>query len=501
VAEAAIVFAALDLGTSRLRLGVLDDSGRRVTIVADAANEVRFAAGGVARCRFSEQYRAVESHLSALSAWCRGRGVARLHLALCGNVSSLLRWDDATDAPVEDEYPIWMDTSCGAALPEVAEHWSGGRAEALLGTCMHAATNWLAVKARDHHRRQPGDRALIVQEQDAVFHRLTGALISHPSAQISLVDHRTLDYSPEMLRFTGLSRERLPALAMGGRAPLRFDLHERFALPPTTVHAGPQDTHAALLGFCAEDGDGMLLASTSEIVGVYESAARQCAPARMVRAQLGTGWIVYGSSSSGGSTVDWLMRSVLRRRGGDELDALTREAAAIAPGCDGLICLPYLGGERAPLWNSALTGSFIGLRPHHTDAHLLRAVLEGVALTRRQAAEALERELPVRFLAAGGGTANALWNRIRAAALGRPLAVMTTNDLSLIGAMRHAMIAAGADDARLRALLASSPVAPEPEWTRAYAELYPRFLAAQRYVAAGTEAFGNPALRKESSRG
>jgi sugar (pentulose or hexulose) kinase len=478
VAEAV---AAIDLGTSRIRLAVLEPEGPRLAILADAANEVRFAPGGVARCRFSAQWTAVIGHLRALAEWCRGRGVDRLHIGLTGQVSSLLRWDDAAGAPAEDEYPIWMDQSCRESLPELTALWEGERGEALLGTCMPAATNWLAVKARDHARRNPDDRARILQLQDAVFLRLTGACLSHPSAQISLVDHRTLDYAPRMLAFLGLGRERLPTVTAAGQAALSASARAEFGLPPTTLHAGPQDTHAALLGLCPEDGDGLLLAGTSEIVGVYERAPRATAPRRMIRSRLGDGWIVYGSSASGGSSVGWLMNSALRRRSGDDLEALSREAEAVPAGCDGLLCLPYFGGERAPLWNSALSGSLLGLRLHHTDAHLLRAVLEGVAFARRQAAQALERELPSRFLAAGGGTANELWNRIRASVLGRPLAVMETADLALIGAMRHALRTLGGDDAPLRALLKTRTVAPDQDWVPIYRRAYRRFLAAQEF--------------------
>jgi sugar (pentulose or hexulose) kinase len=473
--------AAIDLGTSRIRLAVLEPEGPRLAILADAANEVRFAPGGVARCRFSAQWATVLGHLRTLAKWCRERGVDRLRLGLTGQVSSLLRWDDAGGQPRDDEYPIWMDQSCRESVADLAEQWEGGRAEAMLGTCMPAATNWLAVKARDHARRNPDDRSRILQLQDAVFLSLTGVCLSHPSAQISLVDHRTLDYAPRMLSFLGLGRDRLPTVTASGSAEVTDRMRIELGLPPTTVCAGPQDTHAALLGLCPEDGDGLLLAGTSEIVGVYERAPRTQAPQRMIRSRLGDGWIVYGSSASGGSSVHWLMNSALRRRGSADLDALSREAEAVPPGCDGLLCLPYFGGERAPLWNSALSGSLLGLRLHHTDAHLLRAVLEGVAFARRQAAQALERELPQRFLCAGGGTANELWNRIRAAVLGRPLAIMETADLALIGAMRHALRTLGRDDAPLRSLLRTKVVAPDPDWIPIYRRAYRRFLAAQEF--------------------
>lgn len=472
------VLAALDLGTSRIRIGVLD--GAALAILGDAPNTVVHGAGGSARCRFSDQWRTVQSHLAALGAWCTARGVTAVRLAVTGQVSSLLRWDQAADAPVEDEYAIWMDATCADAVPAMTARFAHGRDVDLVGTCLPPATNWLAAKAWRHHRDHAEDASLVLQLQDAVVRRLTGALVTHPSAQISLVDHRLGAYSPELLAFAGLDEQRLPRLAPHASSAMLPEVAGAAGMPPSAVHVAPQDTYASLFGLCPDDGDGLLLAGTSEIVGCFERAPRGSPPRRLISARLGDGWIQYGSSSSGGATIDWLMRSVLRRSDAADLVALTRAAEEVPPGCDGLVCLPYLAGERAPLWNAQLSGSFIGLRPHHGDAHMLRAALEGVAFARRQAAEAIERELPRRFLAAGGGTANALWNRIRASVLDRPLAVLEQPDVALIGAMRWACAAAGIPDAPVRALARSREVPAVAAWTPVYAAGYRRFLALQR---------------------
>ncbi len=492
--EPATIYAALDLGTSRIRVGVfVERPSPAFVIVADRPNEVRIGNDGSARCDFAQQWRQVEELLRALGVWCREHRVERLHLGLCGQVSSLLRWDAAGDAPIGEDYPIWMDSTCRDSVGEFAKRWADGGAQADLGTCMLAATNWLAVKIHDHLAKG-GAPALYLQVQDAVFLRLTGACLSHPSSQVSLVDQVTLTYSDPLLRFIGIGigAAHLPRLDAAGAEPMRAKRQADFGLPPTVVHVGLQDTNAALHGMFAVDGDGLLLAGTSEIIGVYESAARPKPPARMVRTRLGSGWAIYGSSISGGSSVQWLMGTVLKRAGAGDLERLTDEAAALPPGADGLLCLPYLGGERAPLWDSRWSGAFIGLRAHHGDAHMFRALLEGVAMCRRQAAEALERPLPARFKMAGGGSANALWNRVRAAVLGRPIDVMSVADLSLLGSIRHAMEVSGRDDGALASLLSYQRVEPDPAWVAAYAEIYARFLRAQRALDPDS---GTPAPR------
>ena len=470
-------FAALDLGTSRLRVGGFVPGDKRLTVIASLPNTVEFAGDGSARCSFAAQWSAVERLLAALAAWCRKRRVERLHLGMCGQVSSLLRWRDR--APVEDAYPIWQDTTCRSALPELTALLADGRDLALLGTRLPPATNWLAAKALAHVRAGGETDSRILQIQDAVFLRLTGECLTHPGSQVSLVDQRTFDYSSELLADLGLARERLPTIDARGRAELRGG----WGLPPTTVHVGLQDTHASVLGLFPEPGDGVLLAGTSEVIGVRLAKAPRRPPQRALCARLGDGWLVYGSSASGGATVAWLVERVLRRKGPAAMATLMRAAAAAGPGADGVLCLPYHNGERAPLWDADATGSFSGLRNHHGDGHLVRAVLEGVAFARRQVAEALEQPLPARLLVAGGGAGNPLWNRIRAAVLGRPLLVQAEAEPALTGAIRHAMETAGADSAPLRGLARTTTVVPDAAWCASYEQAYARFRAAHGTLA------------------
>jgi len=490
-----ILVGAMDLGTSRIRLGVAVGSPAVLRIIGDAPNQVTHGEGGVAHCHFSHYRQAVDGQLRALGAYCAAHGVTQVRLGVTGQVSSLIAWDAQAQAPAHDAFPIWMDGSCAAAVPELAALWDGSGGPQLLGTCLPAASNWLAVKLRfalTHDARLAQSRDCFLQLQDALIMQLCGATLTHPSAQISLVDHRTGQYAPGMLRFLGLDEGRLPRISAAGALPLTADLGRALGLPETWLHVAPQDTHAALYGMAPRPHDGLLLAGTSEIVGIAEPQRRGQPPARMVSAPLGTGWMVYGSSASGGASLDWLMKSVLRRPLGADLAALSAQAALLSPGADGLTCLPYFSGERAPLWDNQLSGTLLGVRAHHTDAHLLRAVLEGVAYARRQAAEALEVALPARFLAAGGGTANALWNRIRASVLERPLAVMDTPDLALIGAARWAMMSAGMDVTHLHGLTSSQLVAPETAWLTSYRAGYARFLACQHLLHPSTRPHAQP---------
>lgn len=481
------LLAAIDLGTTRVRVGILHPTPAALAVLAEQRAEVLHPEPGAARCRWSAYRAALEPLVRALADACRAEGATRLRIALTGQVSSLIRWRAGAAQPEEDTFPIWMDTTCAAAVPQVASWWSGGRDIAMLGTALPTATNWLAVKlAQERADRPQADPTLrYLQLQDAVFLHLTGSLWSHPSSQISCVDHRTGGYAPALLAALGITAAQLPPLDPHGQAPLRPALAQAYGLPAaTTIHVAPHDTHCALLGMQPRPGDGVLLASTSEVIGVCEAAARAQAPARLVRVALDGRWFIYGSGSSGGATVDWLCRQLLRLPEADGLEALSAAAAALPPGAEGVTVLPYLAGERAPLWDASLTGTILGLRPHHTAAHLLRAVLEGVACARRQAVEAAECPLPARFLASGGGTVNALWNRIRAHVLDRPLAVLAERDTALLGALGTLAGPGGAAAQALQVLARHTLVTPVPAEAAAYQGVYLRYRELQHRVHA-----------------
>jgi sugar (pentulose or hexulose) kinase len=96
-------------------------------------------------------------------------------------------------------------------------------------------------------------------------------------------------------------------------------------------------------------------------------------------------------------------------------DMLTRLAAEVPPGSEGLLALPYLMGERVPLWDSTARAAYVGLSLHHQRAHLIRAMLEGVAYALRWALDVLrEGELTIRepLVLNEGGARSVLWRRI-----------------------------------------------------------------------------------------
>jgi len=185
--------------------------------------------------------------------------------------------------------------------------------------------------------------------------------------------------------------------------------------------------------------------------------------------------VVYGSTTNGGGSIEWF-----RHIAGElPIEALLAEAEAAPAGSDGLIFVPYLAGERAPLWRSDLSGAFVGLRASHTRGHLARSILEGCAFSKRHVLDLTRALGSPRLLKLAGGTARSmLWNRIRAAVLGLPARVLPSVETAALGAI---FLSASHIDPTLRERYSkvsiSEMIVPDPIWQSVYVEAYGRYLA------------------------
>jgi xylulokinase len=144
-----------------------------------------------------------------------------------------------------------------------------------------------------------------------------------------------------------------------------------------------------------------------------------------------------------------------------------------------IVFLPYLAGERAPLWDPSARGTFLGLGIATAARHIALAVLEGVAFAARHLLEACEHAagIPVTSMRLSGGAARSpTWNGIKAAAHGRPMELMATLDSAVLGAALMGMVAAGIEPDLARAAdryaVVASVVEPDPVMSARLDELY-----------------------------
>ena len=163
-------------------------------------------------------------------------------------------------------------------------------------------------------------------------------------------------------------------------------------------------------------------------------------------------YVIGGPVNNGGMTFRWVRDELAssevetaKRLGIDPYEVLTKIAARVKPGAEGLLFHPYLAGERAPLWNANARGSFFGLGLHHKREHMIRAVLEGVIFNLYTVLLTLEEliGMPQQIQATGGFARSALWRQMMADIFNQPVTVPESYESSCLGAVVLGLYATG----------------------------------------------------------
>jgi len=155
-------------------------------------------------------------------------------------------------------------------------------------------------------------------------------------------------------------------------------------------------------------------------------------------------WLAHGAMSTLGGAFGWLQGKVWPEV--QSLAELEQMAMQSVPGANGLVFLPYLAGERSPIWDAGASAAWIGLRLHHTRADMVRAVFEGGALALRQILQRANAQWdwqPKTLIGVGGGARSRFWAQVKADVLGLNYQMASSTDASAIGAALLGAIAAG----------------------------------------------------------
>jgi xylulokinase len=163
-------------------------------------------------------------------------------------------------------------------------------------------------------------------------------------------------------------------------------------------------------------------------------------------------WQVMGAALSAGGSLRWFRdafaapeKEIAAQMRIDPYDLLTQEAAQAQPGCEGLIFLPYLTGERTPHADPSARGVFFGISLRHQKRHFIRAVMEGAAFGMKDSFDILqEMGVPIQQVrATGGGARSALWRQIQADVTGLPHHTINVEEGPAYGVALLAAVGAG----------------------------------------------------------
>jgi xylulokinase len=293
--------------------------------------------------------------------------------------------------------------------------------------------------------------AHVMLPKDYVRYRLTGerAIDMADASGTLLLDVANRKWSSEVLAKTGIKENLLPALFESPDVCGKVSAAGAEATglkAGTLVVAGAGDQAAGAVGMgIARVGAVSATIGTSGVV--FASTDR---PAMDPAGRLHTfchaipgRWHVMGVTQAAGLSLRWYRDNfgaaspgVQKKDGRDPYDVFAEEAATAPAGSEGAFWVPYLMGERTPHLDPNARAALVGLSASHTRAHVIRAILEGVAFSLKDTFTIFdEMKIPVTSIRLGGGGARSpLWRQIQADVYGREVEIVAAEEGAAYGA-------------------------------------------------------------------
>jgi len=290
--------------------------------------------------------------------------------------------------------------------------------------------------------------------KEYVFFKLFGKYIVDHSiaAATGLFDEKNICWYDEALKIAGITTEHLSAL-------FAAEHYEIDILPSIKKKLKLKDTVPFVLGASdgalANLGSGITNATNAAITVGTSGAVRITSNKYLIDKKqrlfcyyISDGFYITGGAvNNGGIALQWLVENIFQEDFNDEkkLKAFLTAAIKIKPGAEGLIFLPYILGERAPVWDEKAKGCFIGLTAMHTNLHITKAVLEGICFSVVEVLQALEETSGrVKNIYLSGGIIKSQnWVQLLADISGKQIMVNEAADASALGAAFIGMKAIG----------------------------------------------------------
>jgi len=439
----------IDVGTGGTRAVLLDQAGRVLGAATAEHPEMASPQLGWAEQDPRDWWRAARVAIEECLTAGGATGAEVSAVGLSGQMHGLVLLD-ATGEVVRPAL-LWCDQRTEEECREITERVGAKRVielvanPALTGFTLpkiwwvrkHEAELWLRVRS-------------IMLPKDYVRFKLTGARATDvaDASGTLLFDVVKRRWSAEMLEASDLNGDILPEVFESPEITGRVTRDGARASglregTPVVAGGGDQAAGAVGMGIVAPGNvsatigtSGVVFAATSD--PVVEPKGRIHTFCHAIPGR----WHVMGVTQGAGLSLRWFRDQFA---GSASYDSLMIEAAAAPAGSDGLLWAPYLMGERTPHLDPNARGALVGLTAQHTRAHVIRAILEGVAFSLRDTFT-IFRELgvPVKSIRLGGGGARSyLWQQIQADIYGMPVDLVAAEEGAAYGAALLAGVGAG----------------------------------------------------------
>jgi xylulokinase len=438
----------IDVGTGGTRAVLLDEAGHVLGAATAEHAEMSSPELGWAEQDPRDWWRAARVAIAECLTDAGATGAEVSAVGLSGQMHGLV----LLDAGGEVLWPalIWCDQRTEEECRTITERVGAKRLIELVAN--PALTGFTLPKiwwVRAHEPETWSRVRSIMLPKDYVRFKLTGARATDvaDASGTLLFDVVNRRWSAEMLKESDLKAEILPEVFESPEICGRVSKNGAAASglrEGTPVVAGAGDQAAGAVGMgIVEPGNVSATIGTSGVV--FAATSR---PVVEPKGRIHTfchaipgRWHVMGVTQGAGLSLRWFRDQF----GGASYDALVKEAVEAPAGADGLLWAPYLMGERTPHLDPNARGALVGLTAQHTRAHVIRAILEGVAFSLRDTFTIFrELSVPVKSIRLGGGGARgSLWQQIQADIYGMPVDLVSAEEGAAYGAALLAGVGAG----------------------------------------------------------
>ncbi|MEE0811314.1 xylulokinase [Blautia sp.] len=446
----------IDIGTSACKAALFDRKGQ-VKAAATGDYQVYYPKEGWAEQNPEEWWSAVCQAVRSLLHQARISPKEIAGVGIDGQSWSAIAIDK--EGKVLTNTPIWMDTRAQYICERLNEKIGGEEIFHVAGNSLQPS--YTTAKILWYKENLPevySHTYKILQSNSFIAFKLTGEISQDLSQGYGLhcFDMRTGTWDENMCEKLGIPREFLPEIVPCDRiigTVTKKAAEESGLAEGTPVVAGGLDAA------CGTLGAGVIHPGETQEQGGQAGGMSICLDQCKADPRLILGyhvipgkWLLQGGTTGGGGVMRWFEREfgdyermMKRETGISSLNQLNEIAEKVNPGSDGLVFLPYMAGERSPIWNPYAKGVFYGLDFSKTKGHMVRACMEGVAFSLRHNLEtAGEAGAQARVLRAMGGSANSLlWTQIKADVTGRRILVPASDTATTLGAAMLAGVGTG----------------------------------------------------------
>jgi len=484
----------IDIGTSGCKIAIFKPDGQ---VVCKHTEEypVRYPSPGFVEQDPEEWWTAVCRGIRALIAENAIDAAQIAGVGISGQSWSAIAVDERGNVLAPN--PIWMDTRSDEVCKRLSASVGADRIFGVSGNPLKSQYTtgkivWMKENLPDVYKRT----SKILQSNSFIVYRLTG-IVSQDASQgygLHCFDMRRRRWDGAMCADLGISRELLPDIA---------DCHEivgritHDAARSTGLKEGTPVTAGGLDAACGTLGAGVLHAGETQEQGGQAGGMSICVeeycadPSLILSFHVVPGrWLLQGGTTGGGGTMRWFNEQFgceerLREKetGCSSLALLDQLAEGVPAGSEGLVFLPYMAGERSPIWDEKAKGVFYGLDYAKTRAHMARAVMEGATYSLRHNLDAAwSAGAHVGAMRAMGGAANSrFWTQMKADVTGKPIEVPASDTASTLGAAILAGVGVGVyrdfDEAVDRTVEVKRRYEPNPAKKDAYDQGYKTYIA------------------------